>query len=91
MSLLYIGDPDAQIPGWSSDYVKLNEILAGAGTAWTFAHAPGSIAAVALYVQEYTNGPFVRLPSSAIVSITGVNMVTAAPWNAGALMADYRY
>ena len=72
-----------------------NEILGGGGTAWTFAHAPISSlpasTSVALYVQQYNGGPFVRLPPTAITSIIGNAMVTAASWTAGALMADYRY
>jgi hypothetical protein len=72
-----------------------NEILVGSGTAWTFDNAPISALPVStsvhLYVQEYNGGPFVRLPASAIVSITGTAMVTAASWTAGSLLADYRY
>jgi hypothetical protein len=72
-----------------------NEILSGSGTAWTFDNAPISnlptSTSVHLYVLEYVGGPFVRLPTSAIVSIIGVNMVTVNPYSAGALMADYRY
>ena len=72
-----------------------NEILAGSGTAWTFVNAPISAlpasTSVHLYAQEYNGGPFVRLPSSAITSITGSAMVTAASWTAGVLMADYSY
>jgi hypothetical protein len=72
-----------------------NEILAGSGTAWTFANVPISAlpisTSVHLYVLQYEGGNFIRLPPSAIVSITGTAMVTAASWSAGSLMADYRY
>jgi hypothetical protein len=83
------------LPGGSGPNFADNEILAGSGTAWTFANAPISAlpasTSVHLYAQEYNGGPFVRLPPSAITSITGTAMVTAASWTAGALMADYRY
>jgi hypothetical protein len=72
-----------------------SEIVAGSGTSWTFAHDPISAlptsTSVALYVQQYNGGPFIRLPPSAIVSIIGNAMVTADSWTAGALMVDYRY
>ena len=81
-------------PGPSANFAN-NEILAGSGTAWTFDHAPISSlptsTSVRLYAQQYNGGPFVRLPSSAITSITGTAMVTAASWTAGVLMADYSY
>ncbi len=85
----------SDLPAGTTPSFADNEILGGVGTAWTFANAPISnlptSTSVHLYVQQYISGPFVRLPKSAIVSITGNAMVTAASWTTGALMADYRY
>ena len=82
------GPPGA--PGPSPNFAD-NEFVSGSGTAWVFLHAPNPTTSVHLYVQEYNGGPFVRLPPTAITSIIGTAMVTAASWTAGALMADYRY
>jgi hypothetical protein len=68
-----------------------NEILSGSGTSWTFANPPNPPTSIHLYVQQYTGGPFVRLPYSAIASIIGASMTTVDSYTATALLADYRY
>ncbi len=83
------GEPLSGGGGGGGNFVT-GEILEGSGTEWTFANPPiaGSIA---LYAQQYEDGPFIRISTGVIESITGTIMVTTTPYSATVLMVDYRY